>query len=157
MTPRPAAVPTAVRPWSPAVLCAALEAANVTLTSSRDGLVASPRSGVTGEMADGIRQYKASLKRALFGMGPVTPFVCGFCQLDFVSIRGQRCTTCVQLIGQPFRFAPGSSEESQFLHVLAKRDTSQNDCDQLSQGKKWESSGTVANLNRPDSPKIQTA
>jgi hypothetical protein len=124
MSPVTTTTTTAVRPLSPAALCLALVNANVTLTASRDGLAASPRSEVTTDIAESIRAHKPSLRRALFGQGPITPFPCAFCGLDFVSIAFTNCPTCEQLLDRPMRFSANSTEERSFLVDLEKRSTS---------------------------------
>lgn len=108
-------------------LCDALSAQSVTLTVHKVRgesvrILASPAQSVTPEMADAIRLRKALLVSALSGMGPITPFPCSFCGLDFVSIRGDRCRTCAHNAAKPLRFSVETSEERLFLLTLEKRE-----------------------------------
>lgn len=116
-----------ISPGSPAMsaaeLCDALKAAGFVLvaesTSSLRAL--GPRAQMTEEIAYAITYHKLALIRTLAGMEPQTPFACRFCAMEFVSMDAQDCVTCADLRGKPFRFKPGSVEESAFLVALSHR------------------------------------
>lgn len=107
-------------------LCAELQAAGLVLTAERPArkpptLVVAPRARITERVASAIRSHKPGLIYSLAGRGPTTPHACSFCQHEFVSEPGDRCSTCAQLVRRPLRFAPGSIEESEFLRALQAR------------------------------------
>lgn len=149
-TPKhPKATTADVSPLTVVALCDALHVAGITLTASRDGLFAAPRSGITPDMAEAIRAHKASLVRALDRLGPVTPFPCSYCALDFVSLAGQHCGTCATLVGQPLRVDPDSTEERLLLRAIERRQTPEN-CGHPSQlvpqSGTWDGLGRVGNV-----------
>lgn len=145
-TPTSAPILPVLSVLSVPALCTALDAADVTISASREGLNVSRRSGLAPEIIASIRAHKASLMRALMALGPITPFPCAFCSHDFVSIRGQKCSTCSVLMRKPMRFEPGSSEESLFVHALDKRRKSQNNRDEPSRSTAWDGLGRVGSV-----------
>ncbi len=102
-------------------LADAFKARGLVLTATASGLSVRPKSGVTEAIATAITYHKSALLQVLNGGAPVTPSACAFCTVEFVSSAGQNCRHCVRLLGLPFRFAPGSAAETQFLHRWENR------------------------------------
>lgn len=104
-------------------------------------LVASPRSALTPELAQALRDWKPDLYAFVRRYGPrVVPGPCSCCGVELVAEAGAYCPWCEVIRGREVSIAPGSMEESAYLASL----NSLRELSQPSQSdSSWDSCGPV--------------